>query len=825
MSVSFIFKTTKILLTREWKKFLLPGISLFLTSLIVALTLSLTQSSQAFLQNQSKEINGGDVTIESSFQIPKEEAESLFAAPYEKGEELRFNGTITAGSSTLGATIRAVDSVFPLYGAATLREGSYSYPSESEVYIDETVSKKLALSAGDSITFNGKQYAVKGIFKKEPDALFSGVRFLPRIIMSSQGLKRSTIASSFLRADHFLRFKKEGMSATEKEAFILYGKNKGVEVTIAGLSGGGFRQGLITVSQFLIVAVLVSSVLASVNIYASTVYLMSLLRRSFATLLALGLRKRSLALILFLVLSFVVTLAATLGSALSSVLFSFLQRYVKESLLITLPTPSFVTIALVTLCISFATAFTSFIPSLWESLRLSPRALLLGISDRKRAGSLWLVLVATGGALLPLVAVAAYLLGDVVKGIIIMLAILLLYGVPSLFYIAGLFLLEKKSKLFPFSLRIILSQKRADGFFGIVSFSSLFVALIALATLSLTQVTLENYLSKDLQKTVPSLYSIDVQSSQQKLLTETFPKLTLFPNVGARILSIDGKNIQEALARGDEKVDRELGREYNLTYRKELLSSEQIVKGGKTLGLPGEVSVDQDYAKRVGIALGSHIVFSVQGFEVSAQVASLRKTESRSGLPFFYFILSPEDVAKFPTTYFGYAYMDEREQEALGRFVATSMPNVTIIDTKEVSLLAASIIRLLLLFVFFIAVPPLVLALLLVATLVITSFKERKRDSARLLALGAAETFVTRLYFLETITTALVASLLSYLIGILVTAYTALSYLKVSEYTAFSTQLVFGFAALILLILFIGGALWKSDKRSLRSILLHEENH
>jgi putative ABC transport system permease protein len=824
MNVSFVIKAARILLTREWKKFLLPFISLFLTSVIVALTLSITQSSQVYLKSQAKEINGGDVTIESSFPLVGAELESLIGAPYEKGEETRFNATITSGSSTLSTTVRAVDDVFPLYGEPTLRNGVYAYPSASEVYIDGTVASRLELAPGDVLSLNGVEYFVKGIMEKEPDALFSGIRFLPRVLVSKEGLERSSLSTSLLRAEYYVRFKKEIVSSSEKEAFILYGKEKGLDIDIAGVSGGGFREGLIIVSQFLIVAVLISCVLASVNIYASTVYLMSLLRRSFATLLALGLRKRGLVLLLGVIIFSLVIVASALGALSSQILFGFLQEYTKRNLFISLPDASFIFIGIVTLLISSATALASFIPSITSSLRLSPRALLLGIQERKGGKAFGQLLLVTAATLLPLVGVATYLLGDIVKGLVVMFGIILLYAVVSLLYIGGLALLEKRSKLFSFSLRTILAQKRADGFFGIVSFSSLFVALIALSTLALTQVTLENYLSKDLQRTVPPLYLIDVQSSQEKVLVPAFSELTLFPNVGARILKIDGKNIQESLARGDEGVDRELGREYNLTYRTDLLSSEKVVKGEGSIGIPGEVSVDEDFAKRAGVMLNSTVVFSVQGFELSVKVTSLRKTDSRSGLPFFYFVLSPKDISQFPTTYFGYAYVTEERQKSLESFVASSMPNVTLIDTKEVSKLAASIISLLLLFVFVIAVPPLVLALLLVATLVITSFKERKRDGARLLALGATEKFVTQLYFAETISTVILASVLSYVIGIGITVYIALFFLKVSEYAVFDAQIIIGLVSLVFMILVIGIILWKSDKRSLRSILLHEEN-
>ena len=70
--------------------------------------------------------------------------------------------------------------------------------------------------------------------------------------------------------------------------------------------GAGLQFGLETVSDFLIVAVLITAILAAVNVYASTVYLVTVERKSLAVLLALGLTKRKLVYVLGTALGYAV---------------------------------------------------------------------------------------------------------------------------------------------------------------------------------------------------------------------------------------------------------------------------------------------------------------------------------------------------------------------------------------------------------------------------------------------------------------------------------------------------------------------------------------
>jgi len=414
------------------------------------------------------------------------------------------------------------------------------------------------------------------------------------------------------------------------------------------------------------------------------------------------------------------------------------------------------------------------------------------------------------------------LLESLSQGALVILAIALVYVLVAGLY--GLLLGRIYAARARFSLfwHSIVSQKFADGLFGVVSFTSLFVALTALSTLVLIQVSLKRFLVNDLSQTVPSTYVLDVQPSQKEPVLSVFPELELFLNIGARIVSIDGLMIQKELEAGNKDVNGELAREFNLTARRELLSSEEVVSGTWAGGARGEISVDEEFAKQANIKLGSTVTFVIQGFEVTGIVTSLLKTDSRSGLPFFYFVLSPDDLEQFPGVFFGYAYYGPSEQASLGRYLAEIMPNVSMIETQSIGPLLLQIVNTLLLLVLIVTIPPLLIATLLIAVLVVSAYATRRREGARFRALGMSRSRSFWQYLAETVSVTIIASFLAYGLSVLSTLFISSRFLQLSSTVLFAGEIVSGLVLIIFFIVGIALYLYKTDTMPLRELLSYE---
>jgi putative ABC transport system permease protein len=419
---------------------------------------------------------------------------------------------------------------------------------------------------------------------------------------------------------------------------------------------------------------------------------------------------------------------------------------------------------------------------------------------------------------------AIFLLQDIILGLSATLILAGMYAVFAAIFYFGLALLYRARNRFGFFVRALISFKKNDGVFGIVSVTSLYIAITSLATLILLQSSLIQFLERDLGQTLPGLYVIDIQKSQTSQIQSEYPELNLFPNVGARILEIDGREILGSLARGEEETSGELGREYNLTYRDELLSTETIIAGRWLSGIPNEVSVEESFAERVGIKLGSRITLSIQGFTLESTVTSIRTSDRRSGLPFFFFVFNPQDLEKYPATFFGYGYYEEQKKNELITYIGKNFPNVSVIDTEGIAKFVGDVIRILTLIVLVIFIPPVFLAALLIMTLIVTAFKNRKKTSAQLRVLGATNTYTQKLYYAEMVAASAVSVVLGYITSTLVTYIVSTYYLKLDSIVWITYELLVVILGIGILVIMVAYTLWRSDSRSIREILSYEEN-
>jgi len=690
--------------------------------------------------------------------------------------------------------------------------------------MDEAGLKRLGVIRGDTVSLGAVSLVVSDIVLSEPTSLFGGFQFLPKVFISKASFAKANIDPQLLRVEYSFAVTVPELTAVDIEKIRkLEELFSTIDVDIAGQDQRGLQFGLATVSDFLVIAVLVTAVLAAVNVYASVLYLVTIERKSLAVLLALGLTKRKLVSVLGMALGYVVLISSFIGISFGITMFSKILTFVLNKYLTDLPTPDLLFYSTVTSALIILITVMSFVPAIINSLSLNPKQILIGdgssLTKRNSIRSLFFITIST---LTPLIALATFLLKSITQGLIVIGAIALTYIMIATLYAFILQRIYMVRTRVSFFTRSIISQKYADGLFGIVSFTSLFVALTALCTLTLLQVSLERFLIDDLSKAVPSTYVLDIQPSQKDQLVTNFPELELFSNIRARIIAIDDVMIQEEIEANNSEVSGELGREFNLTARPDLLSSESITKGTWSNGASGEISVDEEFAKQANISIGSKIIFFIQGFEVTGTVTSLRSTDSRSGLPFFYFVLSEADIGKFPAVYFGYAYYTPERQAELGRFLATKMPNVSLLETQAIGPLLLRIVSTLLLLVLIVTIPPLSIATLLISMLVVSSYATRRREGARFRAIGLSQQKSFWQYLLETVSVTMIASILAYGLGVIATAFISTYFLKLQTVVLFDIKLITGLGLIIIFIVGIALYLYKTDKMPLRELLSYE---
>jgi putative ABC transport system permease protein len=136
----------------------------------------------------------------------------------------------------------------------------------------------------------------------------------------------------------------------------------------------------------------------------------------------------------------------------------------------------------------------------------------------------------------------------------------------------------------------------------------------------------------------------------------------------------------------DERAQRLVEREFNLSWAQDLQADNSIVAGRWwTAGDSGRalLSVEEGIAQTLGIALGDTLTYQIGADAFTARVASLRKVAWDSFHVNFFVIATPGALDAFPTSYITSFYLPAGEEAFLGRLVR-QFPNVTIIDVAAI---------------------------------------------------------------------------------------------------------------------------------------------
>ncbi|EDQ3687048.1 ABC transporter permease [Salmonella enterica subsp. enterica serovar Livingstone] len=170
---------------REWRSPSLIIVWLAL-SLAVACVLALGSISDRMekgLSQQSREFMAGDRTLQSSREVPKAWLEEARKRGLNVGEQLTFATMTFAGDTPQLASVKAVDSVYPMYGELQTRPGGVK-PQPGSVLLAPRLMALLNLKTGDTIDVGDVTLRIAGEVVQEPDSGFNPFQMAPRLMMN-----------------------------------------------------------------------------------------------------------------------------------------------------------------------------------------------------------------------------------------------------------------------------------------------------------------------------------------------------------------------------------------------------------------------------------------------------------------------------------------------------------------------------------------------------------------------------------------------------------------------------------------------------------------
>lgn len=469
-----------------------------------------------------------------------------------------------------------------------------------------------------------------------------------------------------------------------------------------------------------------------------------------ALLKTLGASRRSLWQLMGTLLLSLTLVGALLGLVAGSAMQWLTLHLLGNLLPADLPPPSWRPFALGLAVAFFITLLLAFVPFLRllkvPPLRVLRRELEAGIPP-------WLALPV---ALLGLFGLVWGFTADATLALGLIGGMGLLMGLLAL--IASLLLRLGRRVQGPHALRLAishLSRERGSGLFQLAGFA---LALMLFGLLWAARVDLLGEFSARLPADAPNRFLVNVADGEREgILTDLRQAGAVtsdfYPMVRGRLVSIASEAVRDTDEDGREGVNRELNFTTTAT-----LPPDNTLTAGRWLDGPGQVSVDKDLAKRLDIALGDTLGFTIEGRSFKAQVTSLRAIKWDNMRPNFYMIFSPDVLAPFSQTWLGSYRLPEQGRVAEVELIRRH-PTVSLIDVDDliVRLTAVSdqVSRALGLMLGLVTVA----ALLVLLTQTQASMAHRRRELLLMRTLGAGSELLRKMLRWELVASGLLAGL------------------------------------------------------------------
>jgi putative ABC transport system permease protein len=778
---------------RDWRAGELRLLVVAVTLAVAALTAVgfFADRLQVGLERDARQLLGGDVVLSSDRPSPP--------AFYEQARSLGLGVTRSVSFPTMARTrdeeggqsklvsFKAVESGYPLRGRVRLSEGpglpeqvAQGVPGPGEAWVDPGLLDALDLRMGQTLLLGDHAFKLTRLIIQEPDRGGGFMSFSPRVMVNQADVAATGLVQPASRLN--FRLAVAGSDAQVKrytqwvQAEMARQDVRGLRLESMDSGRPEMRQTLDRAGKFLSLVALLAALLSAVAV--------AIVARGFAAshldacamLRVLGQPQRRIA--LAYALEF---LLVGLGASLLGVLLGFGVHYVFVLLLAglvetQLPAatlqPAFFGLGMgLTLMLAFG------LPPVLQLAQVPPLRVIRREVGNLKPVSLAVMLVGVAGfAALLLAASSDLKLGLIAVGGFAGAAVFF-----ALMSWLGVWLLRRSvnENTAPLWLVLATRQVAARPAFAVVQISALAVGMLALVLLVLLRTDLIRSWQQATPPDAPNRFVINIQPEQgeafqQALRTAGVQRFDWYPMIRGRLVAVNDKPVRSE-DYVDERAQRLVDREFNLSHAAPLPAHNEVVAGRWSADEAGAISVEEGLAKTLGLKLGDSLGFDIAGQPVTARITSLRKVDWGSLRVNFFVIFPMAQMPELPISFISaFRAPDAPPPQVDGRRpsfdnqLVRQFPNITNVDMSATIAQVQRVLDQVIRAVEFLFGFTLIAGLVVLFAAVTATREERTREFAIMLALGGRASLLRQVQRAELAGVGLLAGLLASLVASLV---------------------------------------------------------
>ena len=675
---------------------------LFISSIILGIAAmvaiySLGENMREEVDRQAASLLGADLEIGNNREIETEIRALLDSIGDQRSEQQSFTSMIyfpKAGGTRL-VQVRALKGGFPYYGELETQPAgaSRNFQNTASVLVDQTVMLQFNAKPGDTIRLGNLDFRIAGSLISAPGQTGLSASVAPVVFMPLEYLEQTGLSQKGSRISYRFYYKFNKSTDVQKTLDRI-----GPTIERAGLDYETVQerkedttQSLADLTRFLSLISFIALLLGCIGVASAIHIYVREKINAVAILRCLGVRSSQafmIYLIQILVIGFIGSLA---GALLGTLIQQALPIALKDLIPVSIdPKISWKAIGqglLLGIVISFLFALLPLISirriSPLNTLRLSDEA------NGRRDPLSWLVYA---GILVFIFGFACLQLNGVQQAIFftigVVIAFLILTGIASL-------LMWAARKFFP-EKRSYLARQGLANLFRPNNQTAILIVAIGLGTAFIcTMFSVQSILLNRVKLSAGAGQSntvlFDIQPAQRDSLIALTKESGLPVSGTVPIVNMRLERINQVTVETLEK-DSTLGmhqwifdREYRVTFRDSLTSSEKLVKGKwngeATPDGPVFISLEQRFARNNNIEIGDTMVFNVQGSIMNTIVGSFREVDWNRIQTNFLVVFPKGVLEEAPQFHVLLTRIPDRESSArFQQLVVKRFPNVSVID-------------------------------------------------------------------------------------------------------------------------------------------------
>lgn len=773
-----------------WRDLRASGRSLwvFCACLVLGVTLVSASGGLYRLVNLSlladtRVLMGGDLEVDTNQPLP-DEALGWIAQNGEVSLVTEVDTMLgTVDGRFLRVELQTLDALYPLYGELVLAPSRQLADITAfadghwGVAIDPVLAERLEIGIGDRVYIGSLEMEVRALVISQPDrSLNADWRGTP-VLLSADALQASELIQPGSRLDYEYRVRISVPAETWRTRFYQAFPNETWEVRTFTDRSQRLAERLGQIASGLLIIGFSTLFIGGLGVFNSIqAYLQGKLK-TIATLRALGMRNRRLALVYLFQVAILGGGASLLGVLIGSGLALIGGKLVATQVPLTANLADLLFPALIAICFGLLTAYAFALPALGRALATDPATLFRGQGED--SGQLprqwWLATFAC-------VAVIILLVLLVLPDTLFATAFVVVIGVLLLildFIVRAIRHLARSLDHHPllsgqFALKLALANLYRPGNALRTSLLSLGSALTLLVACTLVVASLVRSVNETIPAESPGLVLYDVLSDQVEAVVSAIEQLPgatrieIAPLVRARIAALNGGALGElkdlnAAQRRNSSRDR-----YKLSYSANNIDDVTVVDGawwtGPVAGLP-KLALEDREAGKLGLQVGDVVTFAIEGRTLDAEIAAIYSQKGIQTRFWFEGIISEGALDSFIHRHVGAVYIDEAEAVTAQNRIAEIAPGVITVRTASLLQVARQILGKAGAGLTVVASVSLVASLLVLISVIAVGRSRQIYDATILHSLGVRMASIKRSLQLEYLLLSLVASVFALLLG------------------------------------------------------------